>query len=374
MDKPVILIGNGLRGNPRMVDYLCSLNIPVLTTWMALDLVAEDNPAFCGRPGLLGQRAANIIQQKADTLYIFGARLDGDQTAYNYERFAPHAIKYVHDVDAAELAKLPDSWTKYNLDLSKDICCIERSEPSWLDWCKALHDRLDVFTPTESNYVDPFAVTNWLSEISTADDYFAISSSGQAPCVFLQAFRVKAGQRVSNISTYGAMGADIPMAIGACLGSGRRRTICVTGDGGFMLNVAELEVVRRLQLPIKFLVYNNNGYNSIRQMQRKRFNGRLVAADDSSGFTTPMFSSIASTFDIDYAWCGHNSSLNMTNIMSRKGPSIIEFDMDPEFVQYPRVDSSMGANGVPVPDPMEDMTPHLPADELRALMEWGNSP
>ena len=61
MYKPVILLGNGARNNPALLEYLGEINVPILTTWMAADLIAEDNPAFCGRPGIYGQRAANIV-------------------------------------------------------------------------------------------------------------------------------------------------------------------------------------------------------------------------------------------------------------------------------------------------------------------------
>src|SRR3990172_6171723 len=98
MNKPVILLGNGCRNSPDLVAHLCNLNIPILTTWMAADLIPEDHPAFCGRPGIYGQRAANIIQQKATHLYAFGARLDEQQVAYRYDRFAPWAWKYIYDI------------------------------------------------------------------------------------------------------------------------------------------------------------------------------------------------------------------------------------------------------------------------------------
>lgn len=376
MKKPVILIGNGLRRNPQLIERLCALNIPVLTTWMGIDLISDDNPAYCGRPGIIGQRAANIIQQKADVLFCFGARLDGDQTAYNYANFAPRATKIIYDVDGPELDKLPQDWELFQVDLATYNVKMPDALPdtTWLDWCKTLHKRFDHYATDEKDYVNPFNVTEWLSEIGRPDDVFALGSSGQAPCTFLQAFRVKAGQRVCNVSTFGAMGADIPMAIGACLASGKRRTICVTGDGGFMLNTQELEVVRRMNLPIKYLVYNNQGYNSIRQMQRKRFEGRLVGESEASGLTLPDVYDFARTFDMDYHIVNFNDDLSniTTGYMNTPTPTIIEFVMDPDFIQYPRVDSSMGPNGVPMPDPMEDMTPHLPANELDDLMRWGN--
>src|SRR5688572_33297000 len=97
--RPVLFIGNGIRGNPELVKHLQSLGIPCIYTWMAADLGVEDDPTYCGRPGIFGQRAANIIQQKATHLFCYGARLDGEQVAYDYDRFAPNAQLYVYDID-----------------------------------------------------------------------------------------------------------------------------------------------------------------------------------------------------------------------------------------------------------------------------------
>src|SRR5208337_4867887 len=106
-------------------------------------------------------------------------------------------------------------------------------------------------------------------------------------------FRVRAGQRIFNTEGLGPMGFGIPAAIGGCLAGARRRTVSIDGDGGFVMNIQELEVVRRLNLPIKFFVLNNNGYGSIRQTQNAYFKGRLVASDPSSGLTLPDFVRVA---------------------------------------------------------------------------------
>lgn len=139
MNKPVILLGNGIRGNPELIDYLINLGIPILTTWMAADLIPEDHPAFCGRPGVYGQRAANIIQQKAQEIWIIGARLDELQVAYRIDKFAPNAIKTVVDIDQAELNKLPDNWRKIHGETGNFLIY---GDNKWLSWCKSLYNRL----------------------------------------------------------------------------------------------------------------------------------------------------------------------------------------------------------------------------------------
>ena len=115
----------------------------------------------------------------------------------------------------------------------------------------------------------------------------AACSSGNAVELFHLCYQHKAGQHVVHTRGLGAMGFGIPAAIGACLAAGRRRTICLDGDGGFQLNIQELETVARLKLPIKFFVINNNGYASIRISQAAYFQGRLCGADPSSGVTLP---------------------------------------------------------------------------------------
>jgi acetolactate synthase I/II/III large subunit len=362
--KPVILIGNGIRNNPALIEHLCSLNIPVLTTWMAADLLPEDHPVYCGRPGIFGQRAANIIQQKATSLHCFGARLDGESVAYDYDRFAPNAQKYIYDVDDAEYQKFPKDWhtEKLETEVPKEKFPIN---PDWLVWCRALYAR---FRPEldgcdeGDKYVDPFTFTRLLSEHSKPDDVFAIGSSGNAPTVFFQAYKVKAGQRVSNVCTIGAMGADIPMALGAALATGKR-TICVTGDGGFQLNAQELETIRRLRLPVIFFVMNNNGYNSIRVAQKARF-GRVTGADPTSGLTLPSIEALAEAYRFAYMQLRGKDMPNFSRALGF-APMIVEVFVDPAWQQLPRVMAAT-VNGELRTDDMQNMTPKI--SDLEELM------
>jgi acetolactate synthase-1/2/3 large subunit len=109
---------------------------------------------------------------------------------------------------------------------------------------------------------------------------------------------VKFGQRFSYAGAIGAMGTGIPGAIGACIATGKR-TICVNGDGGFQLNIQELEVVRRLKLNIKFFVLNNGGYGAIVNTQNKYFNGHYVGCK-APDLTLPSLKKIADVYDLKY--------------------------------------------------------------------------
>jgi acetolactate synthase I/II/III large subunit len=208
-------------------------------------------------------------------------------------------------------------------------------------------------------YVDPFQFVTMFSDYAQPDDII-VAGAGKAGETLMQAFKVKAGQRVLTLSTCGAMGYDIPLSIGAAIASGRR-VLCVTGDGGFMLNMQELEVVRRLNLPIQFFVHSNNGYASIKAMQNARFDGHIVGADPDSGFTIPDLFSIAECFGLDYQLIRPKDSFfGFTG-------DIIELLVDPDYIQLPRVATSL-VDGKWQQDSMEDMTPRI--DDLQELMEW----
>ncbi len=106
--RPVILAGAGIkmaRSSVALLEFAETFDIPVLTTWRMADLLPEDHPLFIGRPGIVGQRGANIVQQNADLIISIGARLDYGQTGYDIYKFAPSATKVVVDIDPIELSK-----------------------------------------------------------------------------------------------------------------------------------------------------------------------------------------------------------------------------------------------------------------------------
>lgn len=294
-ERPVILAGHGIKSAKSETlfrECIARLNVPVLTTWRAADLVGDDHPLYCGRPGALGQPGANLIVQDADLLVAIGARLDFGQIGYDDE-FLSTGKKVIVDVDANELSKhrFPIA-IAVEADAGAFLAGLyaqlpglrSRNRQGWLDRCRSWK---------ELGQSDP--LVDVLSDLLTPEDLLVPCSSGTGANTFMLDFRVKFGQRVLNSPGFGAMGYDIPQSIGACLASGRR-TVCLAGDGGFQLNIQELETVQRLGLPIKFFYLNNGGYASIRATQRKYFDGRLVASNPASGLTLPDVSRIAEAY------------------------------------------------------------------------------
>lgn len=370
--RPVILAGYGVRAAHAVEEFrsfIQHLNIPVLLTWKAIDLLPDDHPLYCGRPGSIGQRAANIIQQKADFILVLGARLDPDQVGFRYDMFAPNAKRVQIDIDPEEFRKYPRGFVQFVVDDLKHYLnypqVFETHNSEWLNWCKELNIRYPaMLTEHLEGGMNIYKLSQALSDYCTGDDVLAIGSSGPSANIILQTWKVKEGQRFIFAPALGAMGTDIPGAIGACLASGRKRTICVTGDGGFQLNAQELEVVRRLNLPIKIFVIANGGYGSIAMMQDKYF-GKRVGADKDSGFTMPSIYGISATYGVNYARFYNSECLPAINELAGDNPIIIEVKCPLTQEQTPRIQSQM-IDGKITSLPMEDMYPTMP--ELSQVM------
>jgi acetolactate synthase-1/2/3 large subunit len=384
--RPVLLIGNGVRIGRAVASFLKLLGkikIPVLLTWKAIDLLPEDHPLYRGRPGGIGQRAANFVQQNSDCLVIIGARLDMPSLAFDHEGFARKAIKIMVDIDCAEIKKMR---TKIDVPLCIDAGIfieelLKRCDrlkgyqvEEWIkitgEWYKKYPVVLPEYRKYDPHYVSTYYLVKILSQKLLASDLIVPGSSGGASDIFMQSFEVKSGQRVLNAPSLGAMGTGIPGAIGACLASGRKRTICVNGDGGFQLNIQELETVRRLNLPIKYFVLNNDGYGSIRSSQSSHFQGRVTAADSKTGVSLPNIKKIAYAYGIKSLTINDNSELRIgiKKVLSFDGPTICEVKVDPAEKISPRVMSRLLPDGTIVSSPMEDMSPLLNRSELKKNM------
>jgi acetolactate synthase-1/2/3 large subunit len=136
------------------------------------------------------------------------------------------------------------------------------------------------------------------------------------------------------------------------------------------MNIQELETVKRLNLPIKFFVLNNNGYASIRNTQNNYFQGRLVASDPSSGLTLPDPLKVAEAFGIATAKIVNHSNIGqqVRDVLELDGAVVCEVIVSPNQFTAPRVTSMQRADGTMVSKPLEDMWPFLDREEFLANM------
>jgi acetolactate synthase-1/2/3 large subunit len=384
-ERPVILVGNGVRLSGAIDEFLKMselLQIPVLTTWKAIDFLPESHRLFAGRPGAIGQRGANFTQQNSDWLLSLGARLDYGQTGYAHENFARAAQKIIVDIDPSEIGKMKmpievpvcadaGNFIREFLKQSEKIIAQDRS--SWLNRCKHWQDKYPVVLPEywdEPEGVNNYVLVDVLSEEMSEEDLLVPGSSGACSEITMQALRVKPRMRIFNTEGLGSMGFGIAAAIGGCVASGGKRTVCIDGDGGFVMNIQELETVKRLNLPIKFFVLNNNGYASIRNTQNNYFQGRLVASDPSSGLTLPDPLKVAEAFGIATAKIANHSNIRqqVRDVLELHGAVVCEVTISPNQFTAPRITSMQRADGTMVSKPLEDMWPFLDREEFLANM------
>ncbi len=379
--RPVLLAGNGVkiaRAEELFWEVLEQLGIPALLTWKGADLLAEEHPLFFGRPGTLALRGANFIQQNSDFIMTIGARLDFGQIGYASETFARAAKKVIVDIDPLELKKF-----RFAVDLPvaadagdflralrKQLAGFERPDFSgWFERCRCWKSRYPAVLPAwrkQEKFVHSYVLLEALSRLMDGADLLVPGSSGACSDISLQTFQVKKGQRILNSPGIGAMGFGLPQSMGACVASGKRRTICVNGDGGFQLNIQELETVRRLDLPVKYFVLNNNGYASMRQTHRNYFAGRLIASDPSSGLTLPDVRRQAGAYGIANNRIENHGHLDgkIAEALEHPGPFISEVMIDPEEQTQPKVKSVLTADGRMVSKPLEDLAPFLERQEF----------
>ena len=175
------------------------------------------------------------------------------------------------------------------------------------------------------------------------------------------------GESGAGKSTLGlaAMGFGLPGAIGAYFAGKKNNIVCVTGDGGLMFNIQELETVRNYKIPMKIFVLENKGYLTMKLMQKKNFK-RLVGSNKKSGVSFPSFKSVAKAFGLKYFKLKQNSIENqIKQILKLKVPTLIEVNMPGEQPLIPRMQSKLLKDGSFFLPKLDDLFPHLKESDLR---------
>ena len=384
-ERPILLAGNGIRMADAIPEFeeLCNiLDIPLLTTWNGIDLIEETNPLYFGRPGGLGHRYANFMQQNSDFFLSIGARLNLLQTGYNFDGFARAAYKIMVDIDEAELLKTnvrPDlpvcaDAKEFICELLKHKNLIKKKDRSaWFTYGNKLKEKYPIVRPEyweQKELINTYCLLETISKYMTENDVYVSGSSGSCIDISMQTFRVKKGQRVFCTKGLASMGYGLPSAIGACLASGGKRTVGVNGDGGFVMNIQEMETIRRLNLPIKLFVLCNHGYGAIQATQTNLFAKHFVDCNEDSGLTLPSIAKVANAFGLKTISIYNNSELDakVKEALDYSGPVIVEvftpitLTAQPKQVSYKRKDGQMESM------PLEYMNPPIPEEEMRENM------
>lgn len=388
-ERPMLLIGNGVRLSRAEADLESlkrELDIPAEVTWLAIDLIADDDPLYVGRPGTIAQRGANFAIQNCDFLLSIGARLDRVVTGYSPEGFARAARKAMVDIDPTELRKMggtvhfpvcADAGEFMREMLAQASKIEKKARTAWKQRCADWRTRYPLVLPQHTGPDSRVSVYNFaevMSGILDEGDFCISGSSGTGIELFLLAFRTKRKQRIFHTTALGAMGFGIPAAVGAGIvgmaDGARRNIVCVDGDGGFQFNIQELETIKRLKLPVKFFVLNNEGYGSIRASQTAFFGGCSIGCDPTTGQTLPDVRRVAEAYGISTAAITDQSNLaaDIRRILAMPDPVVCDVHIVLDEVRQPRLSSVQRADGSFVSKPLEDLWPFLDREEFKANM------
>ena len=382
-ERPVFYAGNGIRLSGAydiFLKVIRKLNVPVVTNWNSTDLLPDDDPLYAGRGGTLGTRGGNFAVQNSDLILSVGSRLSFRQVGFNWASWARAAFVIMEDVDEYELRK-PSLHVDMPLHVDAKVL-LERLDGStsgkvfrnekWIEQCQVWKKKYPVVQERHCSHgglANPYCFIKELSE-RLPEGAITVVGNGTACAVGSHAFTIKKDQRFIVNSAIASMGYDLPAAIGACVASGRKDTVCITGDGSIQMNLQELQTMITNKLPIKLFLINNDGYHSMRQTQTNLFNSNYHGIGPQSkdlGF--PSFSKLAKAYGIPYYSIKSNKQMSkLDDILSKEGFYICEVFVTIDQIFEPKSATKILPDGKLFSPPLEDLYPFLDRDELKKNM------
>jgi len=348
--RPVALVGAGAKLSgavPELRRLLDDLNIPAFATVHGLGAVPPQSPYYLGMVGMHGTRAANMALHETDLLLVFGARLD-DRVTGDPTQFAPHA-KIIHfEIDPAQLDRVRACQLPVIGNLADTIPAFHEelrnaSLPDWSDWRAVACGR-------ERAEFDPRGLAQptmrFLDELFSRlpQDNVVIADVGQHQMWAAQRYRSSSPRGFITSGGLGAMGFALPAAVGVQLAKPETCVLCVSGDGGFQMNIQELATVHRLGLPIKMVIVDNKYLGMVRQWQQLFYERNYAETDLSDN---PDFVEIAKAYKI-HGWRLNEAAMaeypvsaetgdRIENFLRSPEPELLVFDCHPEANVYPMV-------------------------------------
>lgn len=348
--RPVALIGAGAKLSGAIGDLrsmLDDLNIPAFATVHGLGAVDPDARYYLGMVGMHGTRAANMALHETDLLLIFGARLD-DRVTGDPTRFAPNAKIAHFEIDPAQLDRVRQCELPIIGDLAQTIPAFHKRVkaaqlPNWAEWRSIAcgEDRAEL---------DPRGLAQ--STIRFLDELFSrlpensvvLADVGQHQMWAAQRYRSGSPRGFITSGGLGSMGFALPAAVGVQLSKPDATVLCVSGDGGFQMNIQELATVRRLNLPIKMVIVDNKYLGMVRQWQQLFYQRNYAETDLRDN---PDFVEIAKAYRINAERLNEDAMEEypvsketgdaLERFLHSPEPELLVFDCAPEANVYPMV-------------------------------------
>jgi acetolactate synthase-1/2/3 large subunit len=303
--KPVVLAGGGIRSSQstaafsKLIDHL---KIPVVHSLMAVDVLPYDHPQRFGMIGSYGNRWANLGFGQSDLVLVLGSRLDIRQTGSDLAGFRGNRRFFHIDCENSELNHRVlgcQTWAESLPPfLAAAVAGLPANSGARPDWEAELTQLRAKWPDTNelrtTSGINPNEFMHTLSRRTPYAKAY-VADVGQHQMWAAQSLDLQPQQRFMTSGGMGAMGFALPAGIGACLAAGP--VVVIAGDGGFQLNIQELQTIARNRLPVKIVVINNHCHGMVRQFQESYFNGRYQST--LWGYDAPDFVKVAQAYGID---------------------------------------------------------------------------
>jgi acetolactate synthase-1/2/3 large subunit len=369
-ERPLVLVGAGIGlagASDAVMGWLDSQGLPFVSSWSGMSYFNHEHPTYCGHIGVYGNRGANYLLQNSDTLLVLGSRLDNRQRSGNPKQFAPAAKVLVIDIDAEELKKYAaDGYCAREFDLRYvsqvlEGCTVLAGSEKWSDYVMRTKLRY-LWSPVcdaaelSAGEVSPYAAVQRLNQAMDRDAV-VVSDCGANLCWVYQVFK-RTGQTLYTAAGNSPMGYALPAAVGAALVADGRQVVCFIGDGGFQMNIQELQTIVHYELPIKIVILNNRGYGIIKQFQDSYFESRYEAT--GRGYSAPDFGRIAAAYGLDYTKVTDLGQLG-ASILAGSRARIIDVTLNEHALIQPKIE--MGR-------PINDQFPYVSDEHFAAANEF----
>ena len=385
--RPLFIIGNGIwlsKTEKIFKEILEKTQIPVVVSWLAKDVINNDHPLYFGDIGILGERFANFAIQKCDLLICLGCRLTIPQIGYDTAGFSRESYKIMVDIDNSELEKkIINIDLKINIDLYSFLnnfnshLSIEKIEHlpikkienvSFNNWINKLNYWKTKFPSYDTDIdldgdVNSYYFSKIFSSLLKPNTNIITDTGSSSFSIFQSIVLNQDNVRLFTASGQCSMGYGLPGSIGAYIADRTKKVILIVGDGGFQMNLQELQAVIHYNIPVKIFVFNNNGYLAIKLMQKNLFKENYVGSSITSGVSSPDFNKVAESYGLKTFSINKNSEINIIqDVMDYEGPCLCHIKMISEQLIIPRV-QSMGNN-----KSLEFMYPYIDEDELKNIL------
>lgn len=389
--RPVLLVGQGVRlasAGQALKRFVEKHKVPVVSSYLGADSYLPHDDSYIGKIGVKGERAANIAVQKSDFLLVLGSSLHVSSIGYNYDEFAPLAVKWVIDIDKTSHKK---STVRDANFVSADVLTfleavmeeLKVNQPGFnrMQWSKIASDLREQFPTCPSDYeleqegVNIYQVVSEVNKV-LGDQDLVISDAGSAFYAVTQGVNLSSeNQRYLTSGAMATMGYSLPAAIGASIARPQSQVFAFTGDGSLHQNLQELGQLKFLGCPVVLIVLNNAGYLSIRASQINYFANRFIGTDSNSGLGLPDIPEICRAYGLRTFEIKGLDELRkvLREVSGDMRPVVLNVRTPMNQAIVPTVSSRLDVSGKMISRSIHDMTPLLDEERLAEIMlpDWG---